>query len=150
MKTVYIKHEDFYRRTPEDQKIIDGLIERRITELGRCDDYRNQANVAKWAKAYNDFFRDYQHMMKWLHELWDRGIDLRYNWKVEDLPSGLAPHPPAQELEATHLRGTRYAVRPKGKLGTHGFINDKAWEVIYVNAHSPAEAVAKAKKKSTR
>lgn len=44
------------------------------------------------------------------------------------------------ELEATHLRDNRYAVRPKGALGTCGWINGKAWQVVYVRARNAAEA----------
>lgn len=48
------------------------------------------------------------------------------------------------QLEATHLRDRRYAVRPKGCLGTCGWIGDFAWTVVYVNARSEREAVRKA------
>lgn len=50
------------------------------------------------------------------------------------------------ELEATHLRGKHYAVRPKGQLGTCGW-HPKAWTVVYVNARDTEEAIRKAKAK---
>lgn len=50
--------------------------------------------------------------------------------------------PPVLEIEATHLRGNRYALRPKGQLGTCGF-SPRAWTVQYVTARSPEEAVRK-------
>lgn len=46
-------------------------------------------------------------------------------------------------LEATYLRGNRWAVRPKGNLGTCGWINGIPWTVRYVNARSAEEAVRK-------
>ena len=48
------------------------------------------------------------------------------------------------ELEATHLRGNRYAVKPKDQLGTCGFYPNP-WMVYYVNAKSPEQAIAKAR-----
>ena len=50
------------------------------------------------------------------------------------------------ELEATHLRDRRYAVRPKGCLGTCGWHNGIAWQVVFVNARSEQEAISKALK----
>lgn len=50
-------------------------------------------------------------------------------------------------MEATHLRDNRYAVRPAGCLGTCGWKDGKAWDVIYVNARSEAEALRKAAKR---
>jgi hypothetical protein len=47
------------------------------------------------------------------------------------------------ELEATHLRGNEYAVRPRGQLGTCGW-HPKPWAVTYVRASSPDEAVRNA------
>ena len=47
-------------------------------------------------------------------------------------------------LEATDLRGGRYAVRPIGQLGTCGWY-PFAWTVRYVNARSAADAIRKAK-----
>lgn len=47
-------------------------------------------------------------------------------------------------LEATHLRGRLYAVRPTGRLGTCGF-SPVPWTVQYIKAKSPAEAIRKAK-----
>lgn len=47
------------------------------------------------------------------------------------------------ELEAMHLRGNRYAVRPIGQLGTCGW-RPRPWTVIYVNARSTADAIRKA------
>lgn len=46
-------------------------------------------------------------------------------------------------MEATHLHGTLYAVRPRGQLGTCGF-HPFPWTVIYVHARSPKEAIVKA------
>jgi hypothetical protein len=48
------------------------------------------------------------------------------------------------KLEATHLRGNRWAVRPEGCLGTCGWRNGKFWIVAYVNASSADKAIAKA------
>lgn len=54
------------------------------------------------------------------------------------------------ELEAIHLRDNRYAVRPKGCLGTCGWISYKdasiPWTVTYVNARNADEALRKAAK----
>lgn len=50
------------------------------------------------------------------------------------------------ELEATHLRGNRWAVRPKGQLGTCGWY-PIPWTVEYVNARSAEEAVEKANRR---
>lgn len=49
-------------------------------------------------------------------------------------------------LEATHLRGNRWAVRPKGQLGTCGWF-PQAWTVIYVNASSAQEAIRKTERR---
>lgn len=49
----------------------------------------------------------------------------------------------SEELEATHLRGQRFAVRPKGQLGTCGFYPE-AWQVYYVNAGNKRVAISKA------
>ncbi len=49
------------------------------------------------------------------------------------------------EYEATPLRDNRYAVRPKGRLGTCGFY-PIPWTVIYVKASSPEDAIRKALK----
>lgn len=48
-------------------------------------------------------------------------------------------------LEATHLRGRRYAVRPIGQLGTCGWY-PFSWTVVYVNAGSAEHAIAKARR----
>ena len=53
------------------------------------------------------------------------------------------------ELEATHLRDRRYAVRPKGQLGTCGSW-PCLWQVAYVNARSANEAIAKAKRQQEK
>jgi len=45
-------------------------------------------------------------------------------------------------LEATHLGGRRWAVRPKGQLGTCGW-HPVSWDVIYVEAGTAAEAIRK-------
>ena len=54
--------------------------------------------------------------------------------------------PPVTEepikLEATHLGGRRYAVRPLGQLGTCGFY-PRPWTAAYVNAGNYAEAIMK-------
>lgn len=46
------------------------------------------------------------------------------------------------KLEATHLRGRRYAVKPAGQLGTCGW-HPEAWMVVYVNARNAKHAVTK-------
>ena len=51
------------------------------------------------------------------------------------------------KLEATHLRDRRYAVRPEGAVGTCGWIDGQPWQVIYVTAASPEQAVARAQKR---
>jgi hypothetical protein len=48
-------------------------------------------------------------------------------------------------LEATRVYGTRYAVRPEGRLGTCGWVDGKAWVVIYVDATSEEAAIRKAR-----
>ena len=48
------------------------------------------------------------------------------------------------KLEATHLRGNSYAVRPEGCLGTHGWAGGKAWSAFYTKARSAEEAIRKA------
>lgn len=54
------------------------------------------------------------------------------------------------EYEADHLRSNRYAVRPKGCLGTCGWKDGVAWDVVYVNASSEFEAILKAHNKRLR
>lgn len=51
------------------------------------------------------------------------------------------------KLEATHLRGNRWAVRPEGQLGTCGW-HPQPWTVLYVTARTAAEAIAKAKRRA--
>lgn len=46
-----------------------------------------------------------------------------------------------KHLEATELRAGYFAVRPKGALGTHGWINNRPWEVQYIKAASAEKAV---------
>lgn len=46
-------------------------------------------------------------------------------------------------LEATHLRGNTYAVRPAGRTGTCGF-SPVPWTVQYIKASSAMRALAKA------
>lgn len=50
---------------------------------------------------------------------------------------------PEIKLEATHLRGDQWAVRPEGQLGTCGW-RPKAWTVQYVKAACAEDAVRKA------
>ena len=47
------------------------------------------------------------------------------------------------EMEATHLRDNRWAVRPKGQLGTCGW-HPYAWTVIFVTARNAEQAIRKA------
>ena len=47
------------------------------------------------------------------------------------------------ELEATALSSGRWAVRPKGQLGTCGF-HPYPWAVIYVRAFTAEGAIARA------
>lgn len=49
------------------------------------------------------------------------------------------------KLEATALRGDRWAVRPEGQLGTCGW-HPEPWTVIYVKAVSAVDAVTKAER----
>ena len=53
------------------------------------------------------------------------------------------------KLEATHMRGTLYAVRPEGACGTCGWINGKAWTVDYVKARTPQEAIDKSARRDS-
>ncbi len=55
----------------------------------------------------------------------------------------------AAPLEATHLRGNLYAVRPVGQLGTVGWY-PCAWTVQYIRAQSARHAVAVAAPVYTR
>lgn len=52
---------------------------------------------------------------------------------------------PIIELEALHLRDDLWAVRPKGALGTCGWLEGTAWTVQYIRAKSEKEALRKAK-----
>lgn len=47
------------------------------------------------------------------------------------------------EYEATELRNQKWAVRPKGQLGTCGWA-PRPWTVIYVKARCAEEALHKA------
>ena len=49
-----------------------------------------------------------------------------------------------KQLEATEIRPSEYAVRPKGALGTHGWIKGKPWQVQYIKANSAEQAIEKA------
>lgn len=49
------------------------------------------------------------------------------------------------ELEATQLNGGRWAVRPKGQLGTCGWY-PQPWTVAYVKAATADEAIRKARR----
>lgn len=49
------------------------------------------------------------------------------------------------ELEAVRLTSS-WAVRPKGQLGTHGWVNGKAWNVQYIKAATAEQAIRKATK----
>jgi len=51
--------------------------------------------------------------------------------------------PTETQLEATPLRGNRWAVRPINRLGTCGWIKGQAWSVIYVTAKTQQEALRK-------
>ena len=46
-----------------------------------------------------------------------------------------------KQLEATEIRHSEYAVRPKGALGTHGWIKGKPWQVQYIKADSAKQAI---------
>ena len=46
-----------------------------------------------------------------------------------------------KQLEATEIRHREYAVRPKGALGTHGWIKGKAWQIQYIKAGSAEQAI---------
>ena len=48
------------------------------------------------------------------------------------------------KLEAAHLKDNKYAVRPAGALGTCGWIEGQPWDIMYVHANSPEDAVEKA------
>jgi hypothetical protein len=50
-------------------------------------------------------------------------------------------------LEATHLRGNLWAVRPAGQLGTCGW-SPQPWAVVYVRARSAEAAVRKVEQRS--
>ena len=47
-------------------------------------------------------------------------------------------------LEATHLRGNLYFVRPENHVGTCGWVGGIAWTGQYVRAPSAKDAVANA------
>ena len=49
------------------------------------------------------------------------------------------------KLEATELRGGRYAVLPEGCLGTCGWHNGVPWTVFYTKARSKEDAIRRAK-----
>lgn len=51
----------------------------------------------------------------------------------------------AIKLVATRIRSGRYAVRPEGQRGTHGWY-PMPWTVRYVNARSEEEAIKKVEK----
>lgn len=53
-------------------------------------------------------------------------------WKTEPL---------LEPLEATELNTGKWVVRPKGCLGTMGWIEGKAWTARYVEASSAKEAL---------
>ena len=46
-----------------------------------------------------------------------------------------------KQLEATEINPGKYAVRPKGALGTHGWIKDKPWQIQYIKAGSAEQAI---------
>lgn len=52
--------------------------------------------------------------------------------------------PIAARLEALHLRGHLYAVRPEGQLGTCGFY-PAPWTVQFIKANSDEDAVLRAR-----
>lgn len=49
-----------------------------------------------------------------------------------------------KQMEATQISPGQYAVRPKGALGTHGWIKGKPWQVQYIKATSAEQAIEKA------
>ena len=49
-----------------------------------------------------------------------------------------------KQLEATEVRSGYFAVRPKGALGTHGWINNRPWQVQYIKAASAEKSIEKA------
>jgi len=51
---------------------------------------------------------------------------------------------PKVDLEATHLRDSKWAVRPSGQLGTMGW-HPFPWEVVYVTARNEEDAIRKAR-----
>ena len=44
-------------------------------------------------------------------------------------------------LEATRLRDNKWAVRPKGCLGTCGWHEGVAWTAVFVTAYNEREAI---------
>jgi len=54
------------------------------------------------------------------------------------------------EYEATPLRDRRWAVRPRGALGTCGWTHGTYWSVIYVTAPSAFDALKQAQRKRLR
>ena len=46
-----------------------------------------------------------------------------------------------KQLEATKINPGKYAVRPKGTLGTHGWIKGKPWQVQNIKADSAEQAI---------
>lgn len=49
------------------------------------------------------------------------------------------------KLDATHLRGNVWAVRPQGALGTCGWIEGIPWTVVYIRARDASQAIFKAR-----
>ena len=49
-----------------------------------------------------------------------------------------------KQLEAVEIGPRKYVVRPKGALGTHGWIKGKPWQVQYIKADSAEQAIEKA------
>jgi hypothetical protein len=52
---------------------------------------------------------------------------------------------PWWELYALPLDNNMWAVRPVGALGTHGWIDGKAWAVVYIRANTEKQAIARVK-----
>lgn len=53
----------------------------------------------------------------------------------------------SRQLQAEHINGNVWVVRPKGCLGTMGWVRGRAWDAVLVKARDASEAIERAKAK---